>query len=49
MKSLNNPFWNLATTLNGLINPNLIYPGQVLKVNGLANTNLIYPSQTLNY
>ncbi|MGL9946467.1 endolysin [Enterococcus sp. DIV1375a] len=32
--------YQTLASLNGLTNPNLIYPGQVLKVNGLATSNV---------
>ncbi|OFA09751.1 N-acetylmuramoyl-L-alanine amidase sle1 precursor [Enterococcus faecalis] len=32
--------YQTLAALNGLANPNLIYPGQVLKVNGLATSNV---------
>ena len=32
--------YQTLATLNGLANPNLIYPGQVLKVSGLATSNV---------
>ncbi|EMF0420322.1 LysM peptidoglycan-binding domain-containing protein [Enterococcus hirae] len=32
--------YQTLAALNGLTNPNLIYPGQVLKVNGLATSNV---------
>ncbi|WP_430598755.1 endolysin [Enterococcus sp. DIV0808] len=32
--------YQIMASLNGLVNPNLIYPGQVLKVNGSVTSNI---------